>query len=113
MELLPGDIVVLGSDGLFDNMWDKELESIVAKYLKVKIFWRFCCAVLVRSGRHAHNEGKFWEQLLALIQQRTVVSLQPFGMLWLISMGACLDKELQRRSSLTAGITAMINSIPC
>ena len=58
MELLPGDIVVLGSDGLFDNMWDKELESIVAKYLKVKIFWRFCCAVLVRSGRHAHNEGE-------------------------------------------------------
>lgn len=36
MELLTGDIVVLGSDGLFDNMWNRELETIVAKYIKVR-----------------------------------------------------------------------------
>jgi hypothetical protein len=35
--LLPGDILVLGSDGLFDNMWDSQLESIVREYIKVCI----------------------------------------------------------------------------
>lgn len=37
MGLLPGDILVLGSDGLFDNMWDSQLESIVREYIKVCI----------------------------------------------------------------------------
>ena len=35
VELLPGDIVVLGSDGLFDNMWNHELEAVVARHTKV------------------------------------------------------------------------------
>ncbi|MCO5583191.1 hypothetical protein L7F22_037099 [Adiantum nelumboides] len=29
VELLPGDIVVMGSDGLFDNVFDKDIESTV------------------------------------------------------------------------------------
>ena len=35
IELLPGDIVILGSDGLFDNMWNYELEAIVADHIAV------------------------------------------------------------------------------
>ena len=35
IELLPGDIVILGSDGLFDNMWNYELEAIVAEHIVV------------------------------------------------------------------------------
>ena len=35
VELLPGDIVVLGSDGLFDNMWNHEMEVIVRDHIKV------------------------------------------------------------------------------
>lgn len=38
VELLPGDIVVIGSDGLFDNMWDDQLESIVNEHLRVGHF---------------------------------------------------------------------------
>jgi hypothetical protein len=36
VELMPGDILVVGSDGLFDNMWDDQLESIVAEHMKVR-----------------------------------------------------------------------------
>jgi hypothetical protein len=32
--LAPGDVVVAGSDGLFDNMWDDQLEELVAKGLR-------------------------------------------------------------------------------
>jgi hypothetical protein len=35
VELLHGDIVVLGSDGLFDNMWNHEMEVIVRNHIKV------------------------------------------------------------------------------
>ena len=37
VEMLPGDVIVLGSDGLFDNMWNFELEAIIAEHLKVRI----------------------------------------------------------------------------
>ncbi len=32
--LQPGDIVVLGSDGLFDNVWDEQLKDVVAAGLR-------------------------------------------------------------------------------
>ena len=35
--MLPGDVIVLGSDGLFDNMWNFELEAIISEHLKVGI----------------------------------------------------------------------------
>ena len=37
VEMLPGDVIVLGSDGLFDNMWNFELEAIISEHLKVGI----------------------------------------------------------------------------
>ncbi len=40
LSLLPGDILVLGSDGLFDNMWDSQLESIVREHLQAQPFSR-------------------------------------------------------------------------
>lgn len=43
VELLPGDVVILGSDGLFDNMWDRELEALVAEHLKVRPLYREIC----------------------------------------------------------------------
>ena len=35
--MLPGDVIVLGSDGLFDNMWNFELEAIISEHLKVSL----------------------------------------------------------------------------
>jgi protein phosphatase PTC7 len=35
VSLLPGDILVLGSDGLFDNMWDSQLEAVVREHMQV------------------------------------------------------------------------------
>ena len=43
----------MGSDGLFDNMWDAELEKIVAAHLKV----RTSSALLVRSCTAAAAAG--------------------------------------------------------
>ena len=37
VEMLPGDVIVLGSDGLFDNMWNFELEAIISEHLTVRI----------------------------------------------------------------------------
>ncbi|BDA47398.1 probable protein phosphatase 2C 26 at C-terminar half [Coccomyxa sp. Obi] len=36
VSLLPGDILVLGSDGLFDNMWDSQLEAIVREHMQAQ-----------------------------------------------------------------------------
>lgn len=30
--MIPGDILVVGTDGLFDNMWDEELCNAVEKF---------------------------------------------------------------------------------
>jgi hypothetical protein len=35
VDLQPGDVLVLGSDGLFDNMWDSELELVLQQHLQV------------------------------------------------------------------------------
>lgn len=43
VEMLPGDVIVLGSDGLLDNMWNFELEAVVSEHLKVRIH---CVSVL-------------------------------------------------------------------
>jgi protein phosphatase PTC7 len=32
--LAPGDVLVAGSDGLFDNMWDDQLEQLVERGLR-------------------------------------------------------------------------------
>ena len=47
VDLQPGDVIIMGSDGLFDNMWDAQLEKIVAAHLKVHT----CSALLSISGR--------------------------------------------------------------
>ena len=49
VDLQPGDIIVMGSDGLFDNMWDAELEKIVAAHLKVRT-----CSALLSKRERAH-----------------------------------------------------------
>jgi protein phosphatase PTC7 len=33
----PGDVIVMGSDGLWDNLWDHELEIVVAEVLEKKL----------------------------------------------------------------------------
>lgn len=35
MELMKGDTVVMGSDGLFDNVFDNEIVSTIARYKDV------------------------------------------------------------------------------
>lgn len=35
MELMEGDTIVMGSDGLFDNVFDHEIVSTIAKYRDV------------------------------------------------------------------------------
>ena len=35
IDLEPGDVLVAATDGLFDNMWDRQLEQLVAADLKV------------------------------------------------------------------------------
>lgn len=42
VSLLPGDILVLGSDGLFDNMWDSQLETIIREHLQAQPFSASC-----------------------------------------------------------------------
>jgi len=32
VSLQPGDVIVAGSDGLFDNMYDQDIVSVVAGY---------------------------------------------------------------------------------
>jgi protein phosphatase PTC7 len=45
--LAPGDVLVAGSDGLFDNMWDDQLEALVER----RIRWGGCG--LKAPGHHA------------------------------------------------------------
>ncbi len=33
--LQPGDVLVMGSDGLFDNLWEEDLEEIVHSHMQV------------------------------------------------------------------------------
>jgi hypothetical protein len=35
LDLAPGDVLVAATDGLFDNMWDRELERLLAAELAV------------------------------------------------------------------------------
>lgn len=35
MELMEGDTIIMGSDGLFDNVFDNEIVSIIARYKDV------------------------------------------------------------------------------
>ncbi len=35
LNLAPGDVLVAATDGLFDNMWDRELERLLAAELAV------------------------------------------------------------------------------
>lgn len=35
MELMEGDTIVMGSDGLFDNVFDHEIVSVIAGYRDV------------------------------------------------------------------------------
>lgn len=35
VQLIEGDIIVMGSDGLFDNIFDSEIISMVSKYSDV------------------------------------------------------------------------------
>ena len=37
LDVEPGDVVVLGTDGLFDNMWDDQLAAIVHAHCRVRI----------------------------------------------------------------------------
>ncbi len=36
----PGDVVLLGSDGLFDNLWDDDLCDVVEAHLEVGFPWQ-------------------------------------------------------------------------
>ena len=36
VELEPGDVVVFGSDGLFDNVWDHDIAAVVADSIAVR-----------------------------------------------------------------------------
>jgi serine/threonine protein phosphatase PrpC len=36
IDALPGDILILGTDGLFDNMWNDQLERIVNTHVQVR-----------------------------------------------------------------------------
>lgn len=36
LDLEPGDVIVMGTDGLFNNMWDEELAPLVASGLEVR-----------------------------------------------------------------------------
>ncbi len=35
--LQPGDVVVMGSDGLFDNLWEEDLRDIVQRHMEVSL----------------------------------------------------------------------------
>ena len=35
LDLAPGDVLVAATDGLFDNMWDRELERLLGAELAV------------------------------------------------------------------------------
>lgn len=35
MELMEGDVIVMGSDGLFDNVFDDEIVSIITRFKEV------------------------------------------------------------------------------
>lgn len=35
VDLEEGDLIVFGTDGLFDNMWNDEMEAHIASHLKV------------------------------------------------------------------------------
>lgn len=37
LDLEAGDVLVAATDGLFDNMWDRQLEQLVATDLKVRV----------------------------------------------------------------------------
>ena len=50
VDLQPGDVIIMGSDGLFDNMWDSELEKIVAAHLKVSCVRKICPACMAASA---------------------------------------------------------------
>ena len=51
--LVEGDMIVMATDGIFDNLWDKELEKIVIKHTKVRLHpaarWRPACVILCNS----------------------------------------------------------------
>ena len=34
VELEPGDVMVFGSDGLFDNVWDRDIAAVVTDSIK-------------------------------------------------------------------------------
>lgn len=36
LEVQPGDVVVMGSDGLFDNLWKDDITAMVHRRLKVQ-----------------------------------------------------------------------------
>jgi protein phosphatase PTC7 len=57
----PGDVIVMGSDGLWDNLWDHELESLVAEELE-----KMAAVVGARGGgdgisRHYKGQEKVQE----------------------------------------------------
>lgn len=60
--IMPGSLVVLGSDGLFDNVFDAELEAIVGKLYGLP------------AARIAHELCKF-----AFLRSRDPTTLSPFS----------------------------------
>lgn len=49
MELIEGDIIVMGSDGLFDNVFDHEIVSTISRYKEVS-----------EAGTYFLNQFFFW-----------------------------------------------------
>ncbi len=50
----PGDVIVMGSDGLWDNLWDHELENVVAEELE-----KMEMMVAVKNSASASGDGNY------------------------------------------------------
>lgn len=57
MEVQKGDVIVMGSDGLFDNVFDHEIVSIVTKHTDVaeSCMYMYIPSLLIFSKLHV-----FW-----------------------------------------------------
>ena len=71
LELEPGDVVVLATDGVLDNLWDDQIAEIVTKALGVSIAdtwaadWPFLC-IMQLLGRPLPAAMPFSWSLLKL-----------------------------------------------